>query len=589
MLAFVRLSFSLLVSSVILASTALPVQSSETELLVLTPDNFDSTVAQGVWFIEHFSPYCRHCRDFLPTWTQLYEENEKKADPGIHLAQVNCAVHGDLCRKNGVDGYPQMNLYRNGEFVETFRQARSIDILNKYIAAHAEPRNPPAPDPAPESTPAPSVPESDKDELVEEVVHREDVNPTGAVISLDESNFHAIVNKGHVFVKFFAPWCGHCKKLAPHWTQLAGLMRHKLNVAEVNCEAHSALCKQQGVTGYPMLFYYGGQGAGKTEYTGARKIEQLKAFAEKVSGPGVQELKFGDLDRTVAETPVFYLFLHSPTEKTLFQQVVSASNVLFGSPGLYTSTSTSFYDHFHIQPGTAAVLALKDFDSRIPAAVYKVDQSVTSRHGKQALVDWFLRNRLPNALELDSDNFQDVMNAPHHPLVVIVGTSETDKADTAKTVTGLARQWRDAKEQASVVFTWMDADKWGSWLKSMYGLKAGSFPKAVVANHSRLVYYDTDPFGESVKLTAASLFPTINGAANGTLAYKHSENVVERLARYLNNKLVSIENYVSENPWHSASFAVVGMIGLGLGVKRLLAESDEARDGGYLRKSERLD
>lgn len=45
------------------------------------------------------------------------------------------------------------------------------------------------------------------------------------------------------------------------------------------------------------------------------------------------------------------------------------------------------------------------------------------------------------------------------------------------------------------------------------------------------MYYDTDPFGESVKLTAASLFPTINGAANGTLAYKHSENVVERLAR----------------------------------------------------------
>lgn len=59
--------------------------------------------------------------------------------------------------------------------------------------------------------------------------------------------------------------------------------------------------------------------------------------------------------------------------------------------------------------------------------------------------------------------------------------------------------------------------------------------------------------------------------------------------QYLNNKLVSIENYVSENPWHSASFAVVGMIGLGLGVKRLLAESDESRDGGYLRKSERLD
>ena len=49
MLAFARLSFSLLVSSVILASTALPVESSETELRVLTPDDFDSTIANGVW------------------------------------------------------------------------------------------------------------------------------------------------------------------------------------------------------------------------------------------------------------------------------------------------------------------------------------------------------------------------------------------------------------------------------------------------------------------------------------------------------------------------------------------------------------
>ncbi len=47
----------------------------------------------------------------------------------------------------------------------------------------------------------------------------------------------------------------------------------------------------------------------------------------------------------------------------------------------------------------------------------------------------------------------------------------------------------------------------------------------------RLVYFDVDPFGEKVTLTAASLFPTINGAATGTLAYRHSENIVERLAR----------------------------------------------------------
>ena len=97
-----------------------------------------------------------------------------------------------------------MNLYRNGEYVETFRQSRDHDLLTKYINAHAEPRNPPAPEAAPEPTLAAAF--QDKDELVEEVVHREDVNTAGIVVSLDETNFQQTVDKGHVFVKFFAPW-----------------------------------------------------------------------------------------------------------------------------------------------------------------------------------------------------------------------------------------------------------------------------------------------------------------------------------------------------------------------------------------------
>jgi thiol-disulfide isomerase/thioredoxin len=69
--------------------SALPVQSLE-----LTPENFDSTTANGVWFIENFSPYCGHCKAFLPTWEELVKYNEGQPQAGIHLAQVNCVVHG---------------------------------------------------------------------------------------------------------------------------------------------------------------------------------------------------------------------------------------------------------------------------------------------------------------------------------------------------------------------------------------------------------------------------------------------------------------------------------------------------------------
>ena len=68
---------------------------------------------------------------------------------------------------------------------------------------------------------------------------------------------------------------------------MAAHMRDKLTIAEVDCEAHGSICRSQGVNGYPMLFYYGGGGSGKTEYTGGRRLEQLRSFAEKVSGPWV--------------------------------------------------------------------------------------------------------------------------------------------------------------------------------------------------------------------------------------------------------------------------------------------------------------
>ncbi|GAQ88217.1 thioredoxin domain-containing protein 5 [Klebsormidium nitens] len=113
-----------------------------------------------------------------------------------------------------------------------------------------------------------------------------------ALLKLTDADFDTKVTDGRAwFIEFYAPWCGHCKKLAPTWEELAEkLVDHEnVAIASVDCTANQAVCKKADIKGYPTLVVYYNGDAYKT-YQGARSIEALEEYAVKTAAELNQEV-----------------------------------------------------------------------------------------------------------------------------------------------------------------------------------------------------------------------------------------------------------------------------------------------------------
>lgn len=108
------------------------------------------------------------------------------------------------------------------------------------------------------------------------------------VVSLTPENYHTLTAGKAVFIKFFAPWCGHCKAMAADYEKLATTHASSTDklIAEVDCtnETSKQLCQDNGVSGFPTLKY--GNPTSLEDYQGGRDFKSLNEFV-------TTELKLG--------------------------------------------------------------------------------------------------------------------------------------------------------------------------------------------------------------------------------------------------------------------------------------------------------
>ena len=89
-------------------------------------------------------------------------------------------------------------------------------------------------------------------------------------------------------MKFYAPWCGHCKKLAPILEKAATRLEGKLAIGTIDCTVENRLCNSYGVPACPTLkFVRDGE---VHDYTLGRTEDDIVKFAFKMSAPAVAKV-----------------------------------------------------------------------------------------------------------------------------------------------------------------------------------------------------------------------------------------------------------------------------------------------------------
>eukprot|EP00172_Hildenbrandia_rubra_P000029 Plantae.Rhodophyta-Hildenbrandia_rubra.ctg10133.p1 GENE.Plantae.Rhodophyta-Hildenbrandia_rubra.ctg10133~~Plantae.Rhodophyta-Hildenbrandia_rubra.ctg10133.p1 ORF type:complete len:520 (-),score=166.96 Plantae.Rhodophyta-Hildenbrandia_rubra.ctg10133:1531-3090(-) len=131
-----------------------------------------------------------------------------------------------------------------------------------------------------------------------------------AVTVLNKENFDEIISKEKlVLVKFYAPWCGHCKAMKEDFEKAAEELKGKAVLADLDATVEKELAEKHGVKGFPTLKLFG-DGELLSDYKGGRDKKSLVSYIERASLPSISELGSKDeVDKFVEENKEKIVFI----------------------------------------------------------------------------------------------------------------------------------------------------------------------------------------------------------------------------------------------------------------------------------------
>jgi len=232
----------------------------------------------------------------------------------------------------------------------------------------------------------------------------------GSVLDLGDSDFeNKLAALDNTLVMFYAPWCGHCKRLKPEFDKAGDLLKDDdppITLAKVDCtEAGKDTCSKFAVSGYPTLkIFKNGELSG--DYNGPREANGIVKHMRSQVGPASKELKtVEDLNTFLSKDDVGVIAFLSAKDSKLEKTFLKVSDKL----------------REKVRFGHSSVPAV------LSKAAQKEDTLVLFR--PKLLANKFEPDTVVYDGELDKDDIEKFLTANNHGLV---GVRSQDNAKDFK-------------------------------------------------------------------------------------------------------------------------------------------------------------
>lgn len=295
------------------------------------------------------------------------------------------------------------------------------------------------------------------------------------VLVLGKDNFEDAINEyKYILVEFYAPWCGHCKALAPEYEKAAQILNEEgseIKLAKVDATVETTLAEKYEVRGYPTIKFF--RDGKPSEYQAGRTSVDMVNWLKKKTGPPAVNLETIEAAKAMIEKDEvvvigFFKDQDSKAAKAFKDAAAGIDDIPFG-----VTSNKDLYKEFEVDTEDGVVLFKKFDEGR---NTYEGDIS------SEGVTKFVAANKLPLIVEFTQESAQKIFGGEVKNHILLFLNKEKEPKEMIEDFRTAAAGFK-----GRVLFIYINiADEDNARILEFFGLKAEECPA------TRLIQLDED-------------------------------------------------------------------------------------------------